>query len=117
MTNKRPTFLYDSDNRKVYVMATRSSNWLGRLIRFFSGIRSKATEEFDHVVLAYRGTEYQTAWPKAKKQKLRLRDDNVIYEVKTRSKDFWPFVGYVVGSRQRYGTWQVLTKSLTMLFG
>lgn len=106
-------------NDNYYVAFFRSNTLLDRTIRFFAGFGSEVPE-YSHVVFynAKTDTEISLEIPKIKKVEHRERDyaeylplpDDLGQSAWMRATD-----AYV--KRERYGTWQVIFKSLTMLFG
>lgn len=110
--------LLDPKNEAVYIIATRSHDWLGRTIRALSGLRSKHPE-FDHIIIAHRGMEYNMAFPRMKHRPLEFRPESHVYKLDIGVDPFGvlAFADRAVSRRWRYATWQVLTKAFTMLFG
>ena len=107
----------DTDNYTIYVMATRSSGIVAKLIRKFSS-RSSKLPEFDHVVLVYRANEYHMTHPHAEKRPVTFRPHNTVYKViNVKPKEFWNFVHTEIKEKTPYVTWQLITKSFTMMFG
>lgn len=114
--NFRPMNIYDPDDPNLYVVAVCNNDWLGRAIRFFSEWRT-GQKDYDHIVLVHRGQEYHVAFPFAQKRPARYRDQNVLFHVEGNIHEALIYAERITQAKTKYGTWQVISKAFTMLFG
>lgn len=105
------------EDNKVYIVAHRSNDWLGKTIRFFSSFRFKE-EPYDHITIVKGDYEYNMGFPRAQRRPRQYRDANVEYPYIGDNAD--KIINYcesVTRYKTRYGFWQVVSKILTMMFG
>jgi hypothetical protein len=113
---RKPMMIYREKDPNLYVVATRSNDFMGRLITWFSG-KGSGLEEFDHIVFVYRGNEYHMTYPRAEKRPARYRDDNVIFQVTGNIHEALGKIQTIVRREDRYGVAQLISKAFTTLFG
>jgi len=100
-----------------YIAFFKSKTVLDKVIRFFSK-RGSGLEEYSHVVFVHKGEEISLQIPRILKTKFRKRSYNLIYKlVPSVSKSSWDLAMIAYNKEEKYGTWQVIGKAFTMIFG